>query len=297
MESRGAGFAGWNAADRSMLISTRFGNVSQLHRVAGADDGTAARSASRPSRSAAACRRPATSCSSARTMAATNSSSSTRSRNGRLTLLTAGGKSRNSLGAVEPRRQARRLQLDRAQRHRQRPLRHGPAQSRARSAASPRSRAAAGASPLSRPATARAIVAEYRSVTDVKLYRLDLASGTDDPDRRSFEDDRLRRRANSPPTARCGSPRTRAATSSASAASTPPPAASPRSAPPGTLGRRQLRHLQGRPHHRLRHQRSRDRPLVAARRRQRPHPPRRRDPRRDHRRARVRAVGRRSACR
>ena len=35
MESRGAGFAGWNAADRSMLISTRFGNVSQLHRVAG----------------------------------------------------------------------------------------------------------------------------------------------------------------------------------------------------------------------------------------------------------------------
>ena len=35
MESRGAAFAGWNAADRSMLISTRFGNVSQLHRVAG----------------------------------------------------------------------------------------------------------------------------------------------------------------------------------------------------------------------------------------------------------------------
>ncbi|MEO6579880.1 MAG: prolyl oligopeptidase family serine peptidase, partial [Sphingomicrobium sp.] len=35
MESRGAGFAGWNASDRSMLISTRFGNVSQLHRVAG----------------------------------------------------------------------------------------------------------------------------------------------------------------------------------------------------------------------------------------------------------------------
>ncbi len=34
MESRGAGFAGWNARDRSMLISTRFGNVSQLHSVA-----------------------------------------------------------------------------------------------------------------------------------------------------------------------------------------------------------------------------------------------------------------------
>ncbi|HXG99565.1 MAG TPA: prolyl oligopeptidase family serine peptidase [Sphingomicrobium sp.] len=35
MESRAAGFAGWNARDRSMLVSTRFGNVSQLHRVAG----------------------------------------------------------------------------------------------------------------------------------------------------------------------------------------------------------------------------------------------------------------------
>jgi dipeptidyl aminopeptidase/acylaminoacyl peptidase len=34
MEFRTAGFAGWNARDRSMLISTRFGNVSQLHRVA-----------------------------------------------------------------------------------------------------------------------------------------------------------------------------------------------------------------------------------------------------------------------
>ncbi len=35
MEFRTAGFAGWNAADKSMLIATRFGNVAQLHRVAG----------------------------------------------------------------------------------------------------------------------------------------------------------------------------------------------------------------------------------------------------------------------
>ena len=34
MEARAAGFAGWNARDRSMLISTRFGNVNQLHTVA-----------------------------------------------------------------------------------------------------------------------------------------------------------------------------------------------------------------------------------------------------------------------
>jgi len=35
MEFRTASFAGWNAADRSMLITTRFGNVMQLHTVAG----------------------------------------------------------------------------------------------------------------------------------------------------------------------------------------------------------------------------------------------------------------------
>jgi dipeptidyl aminopeptidase/acylaminoacyl peptidase len=34
MEFRTAGFAGWNARDRSMLITTRFGNVNQLHLVA-----------------------------------------------------------------------------------------------------------------------------------------------------------------------------------------------------------------------------------------------------------------------
>ena len=35
MEFRTAAFSGWNAADRSMLITTRFGNVTQLHTVAG----------------------------------------------------------------------------------------------------------------------------------------------------------------------------------------------------------------------------------------------------------------------
>src|SRR5687767_1791538 len=34
LESRGAGFAGWDPKNRAMLISTRFANVSQLHRVA-----------------------------------------------------------------------------------------------------------------------------------------------------------------------------------------------------------------------------------------------------------------------
>ena len=34
MEFRTAGFAGWNARDRSVLITTRFGDTNQLHRVA-----------------------------------------------------------------------------------------------------------------------------------------------------------------------------------------------------------------------------------------------------------------------
>ncbi|MBY4635835.1 prolyl oligopeptidase family serine peptidase [Sphingopyxis sp. XHP0097] len=34
MENRGAGFVGWHPTDKSMLIATRFGNTSQIHRVA-----------------------------------------------------------------------------------------------------------------------------------------------------------------------------------------------------------------------------------------------------------------------
>lgn len=35
MEYRTAGFAGWSPSDKSMLITTRFGNTAQLHRLAG----------------------------------------------------------------------------------------------------------------------------------------------------------------------------------------------------------------------------------------------------------------------
>ncbi|MFM2411460.1 MAG: hypothetical protein RL481_2288, partial [Pseudomonadota bacterium] len=34
MEFRSAGFVGWHPTDKSMIISTRFGNTAQLHRVA-----------------------------------------------------------------------------------------------------------------------------------------------------------------------------------------------------------------------------------------------------------------------
>jgi hypothetical protein len=33
LEARGAGFAGWDPGTRAVLISTRFANVNQLHRV------------------------------------------------------------------------------------------------------------------------------------------------------------------------------------------------------------------------------------------------------------------------
>jgi hypothetical protein len=34
LESRGAGFAGWDPKTRAVLIATRFANTAQLHRVA-----------------------------------------------------------------------------------------------------------------------------------------------------------------------------------------------------------------------------------------------------------------------
>ena len=34
MENRGAGFVGWHPVDKSMLVATRFGNTTQVHRVA-----------------------------------------------------------------------------------------------------------------------------------------------------------------------------------------------------------------------------------------------------------------------
>ena len=73
MEARSAGFSGWNARDRSMLISTRFGNVSQLHRVA-ADDGS--QQSFRVEPLGGTLRPPAT-LGRTKTLAATNSSSYT----------------------------------------------------------------------------------------------------------------------------------------------------------------------------------------------------------------------------
>ena len=275
MESRGAGFAGWNAADRSMLISTRFGNVSQLHRVAGPMMDR--RQISFEAEPLGGSLSPT---GDVLLVSKDNGGDEFFQlytlANGRLTLLTAGGKSRNSLGAMEPRRQARRLQLDRAQRHRHRPLRDGPARPATRSAASPRSRAAAGASPTIAPGNAhrdrRRISLDHRQsnstgstspaaqLTPIGDHSKTIAYGGAEfaPDGTLVG--HLGRGQRRP------APRPR---------STSPPAASPRSAPPAQLGRRRLRHLQGRPHHRLRHQRGGDRPAVAARRRQRPHPPRR----------------------
>ena len=98
MEFRTAGFAGWNAADRSMLIATRFGNTNQLHTVAaplGMRRQISFEVEPVGGELVAQGRRPG---GHQGQSAATNSSSSTRSANGRLNLLT-DGKSRNEFGS------------------------------------------------------------------------------------------------------------------------------------------------------------------------------------------------------
>jgi len=98
MESRSAGFAGWNAADRSMLVSTRFGNVNQLHKVA-APLGMR-RQISFEVEPLGGSLSP-----SGDVLLVTKDNGGDEFfqlhtlRNGRLAMLTAGGKSRNSLGA------------------------------------------------------------------------------------------------------------------------------------------------------------------------------------------------------
>ncbi len=175
MESRGAGFAGWNAADRSMLISTRFGNVSQLHRVAGP-------MMDRRQISFEAEPLGGTLSPTGDVLLVTKDNGGDEFfqfytlRAGRLTQLTAGGKSRNSTGAwsldgkligfssterngtdtdlfvIDPRNPASKRRVAEVK---------GGGW-----------RIAAIA-----PGNASAIVSEYRSITDSKLYRLDLASG------------------------------------------------------------------------------------------------------------------------
>ncbi|MGI8931678.1 MAG: S9 family peptidase [Sphingomicrobium sp.] len=98
MEARSAGFGGWNARDRSMLISTRFGNVNQLHRVAGPMMDR--RQISFEVEPLGGSWSPT-----GDTLVVTKDNGGDEFfqiytlANGRLTLLTAGGKSRNGLGA------------------------------------------------------------------------------------------------------------------------------------------------------------------------------------------------------
>ena len=175
MESLGAGFAGWNATDRSMLISTRFGNVSQLHRVAGP-------MMDRRQISFEVEPLGGTLSPTGDVLLVTKDNGGDEFfqfytlRNGRLTQLTAGGKSRNSPGAwsldgklvgfssterngtdndlyvMDPRDPASKRRVAEVK---------GGGWSVAAIA----------------PGNRTAIVGEYRSITDIKLYRLDLTNG------------------------------------------------------------------------------------------------------------------------
>jgi dipeptidyl aminopeptidase/acylaminoacyl peptidase len=175
MESRAAGFAGWNAADRSMLISTRFGNVSQLHRVAGPMMDR--RQISFEAEPLGGSLSPT---GDVLLVSKDNGGDEFFQlytlRNGRLNQLTAGAKSRNSLGpwshdgtlvgfssterngtdndlyVMDPRNPASKRRVAEVK---------GGGWGIAAIA----------------PGNRTAIAAEYRSVTDVKLHRLDLATG------------------------------------------------------------------------------------------------------------------------
>lgn len=175
MESRGAGLVGWNAADRSMLISTRFANVSQLHRVAGPMMDR--RQISFEAEPLGGSLSPT---GDVLVVSKDNGGDEFFQlytlANGRLSLLTAGGKSRNSLGSwsldgrllgfssterngtdsdlyvMDPRRPSTKRRVAQV-------------------------KGGGWAIATMAPGNTGAIAAEYRSVTDSKLYRLDLATG------------------------------------------------------------------------------------------------------------------------
>ena len=175
MESRSAGFAGWNAADRSMLISTRFGNVSQLHRVAGP-----MMDRHQISFEAEPLGGSLSPTGDVLLVSKDNGGDEffqiSTLKNGRLTQLTAGGKSRNSLGTWS--RDGRLVGFSSTERN-------GadndlyimdPRDPKSKRLVAQVKGGGWGIAAIA-PDNASAIVGEYRSVTDSKLYRLDLASG------------------------------------------------------------------------------------------------------------------------
>ncbi len=175
MEARGASFAGWNAADRSMLIATRFGNVAQLHRVAGP-------MMDRRQISFEAEPLGGTWSPSGDLLLATKDTGGDEFfqlytlRDGRLARLTAGGKSRNELGPWS--RDGTLVGFSSTERNGTdsdlyvMDPRHPASKRRVATVKG----GGWGISAIA-PDNRSAIVGEYRSVTDVKLYRLDLASG------------------------------------------------------------------------------------------------------------------------
>ena len=225
----------------------------------------AARSASRPSRWAAAGRRPATCWSSPRTMAATNSSSSTRSTNGRLTLLTDGGKSRNEFGGWSHDGKLIGLQLDPAQRHRQRPLCRWT-----RATRRPNRRVAEVKGGGWGIADFAPGGAHAPSVDRIYLDHQDATSYLPRPRQRQADSDRRSQRRPSPTAALEFAPDGTLWVTSDEGSDVqrlgrldPATGRFTPVEPDRALGRRQLRHLQGRPHDRLRHQRSGHRQAVA----------------------------------
>ena len=175
MESRGAGFAGWNAADRSMLISTRFGNVSQLHRVAGP-----MMARTQISFEAEPLGGSLSPTGDVLIVSKDNGGDEFFQlytlKNGRLTLLTAGGKSRNSLGPWS--HDGKLVGFSSTERN-------GtdndlyvmdPRDPKSKRRVAEVKGGGWGIAAIA-PGNRTAVAAEYRSITDTRLHRLDLATG------------------------------------------------------------------------------------------------------------------------
>ena len=181
-EFRGAAFLSWRPDGRDMLIATRFGDTTQLHRVAAAR-GARTQLTFFPDRvSSAAYTRAPTAGEPllvfSKDTGGNEFTQSYRLDNGgaRVTLLT-DGRSRNSLGVFSATRQAARVHLHAPHRRRQRPLRRRRRRSQRPTACSRRSRAVAGRCSTGRPGDDQLLVRETSRSTRATCGSFDAASG------------------------------------------------------------------------------------------------------------------------
>ena len=226
MEFRTATFLGWHPTDRSMLITTRFGNTNQVHRVA-RPGGARTQLSFEEDRVQVASHAPRTGDVTlvAKDVGGGEFYQLYTLADGRLSLLT-DGKSRNQAGAWSKDGQLVGYSSTRRNGTDTDLYVMNPRDPKSDRRVAERKGGGWAFSDFS-PDRSKAVVTEYVSVTKSNLWLLDLASGAMTPigDHSNRSPTTVR---SSDPTARSGSPRTRDRNSSASARSTSRPADSRR---------------------------------------------------------------------